>query len=444
MLARYEMRLVALGAVSAAVLAAPLWAASAAGTQIPGGTDTIPQTTFSIDMQLVGAQPEVITGMGPTVVQRGALKNGIIQTEILSLDLAGQSAALKAPVKMRAGREFGGKPVTGMIENVIVDAKGNFVGGDSTFTFVQLFFSVFGRQEFHFTYDVDPPLVVEARITSLPPNTPAKLPPLGPLNHYKCYSVKERKGFKPQSVSLGDQFQSATAKLVRPLTLCTPVSKNAEKVRFPQAHLKCYGISARSAKPKKGEVAVTVTNQFGTQKLTVLGLRTLCAPTLKKRVKVLPAKLVPPAGAPDALSDHFTCYDVRPKDAFAGRTVSLSDQFEVERAKVLKPVSLCAPVQKNALKIRDSATHLTCYSIRDVTRTLRPGGRLVVVRNQFGVEALEVGGPQTLCVPSQKKPPCSDYAERSIAQLKQGGQVVGTINDARHTPFKGVKDSPCE
>lgn len=443
------MRPVALIAVAIAVLAAPLWVASAAGTDIPAGTDVIPQTSAEVDIQFTSgtaAGPqEVLRMTGETVVQRGAQQGDTIQTEMLALDLAGQSTIFNnSPVKMRAGREFGGEPVQGMVENVLLDAQGNFVAGDSFFVFTQLFFSVFGRQEFHFTYQVQPPLRVEARITSLPPNAPAKLRPLGPVDHFKCYSVKSRKGFSPKSVKLADQFQSSSARVVKPLTLCTPVSKNGGKLRLAAAHLKCYAIASSSEKPKKSEVGVAVTNQFGTQELAVLGPRTLCVPTLKKRVRAVPAKLVPPAGSLERLTDHFTCYDIKPKGSFKARVVSLADQLETERAKVLRPVSLCAPTQKDAVRMRDSATHVTCYAIQDESRKVKPGGRLVVAHNQFGTEVLDVGGPQTLCVPSQKKPPCSDYAERTKAQLMQQGQVVGTINSAIHRPFERVKDSPCE
>ena len=135
---------------------------------------------------------------------------------------------------------------------------------------------------------------------------------------------------------------------------------------------------------------------------------------------------------------------MRSNDPFAQRTVSLHDQFEIERAKVLRPVSLCAPVEKKGVPIADSVTHLTCYAIQDLSRNVKPGGRLVVVRNQFGVETLTVVRPQTLCVPSTKMPPCSVYSVQTESELQIKGRRVGTLSQVLHIPYRGVKGSPCE
>lgn len=415
---------------------------------IPPGTDTF-DSTAHVDVTFNGLGDQSLTLTGPVVVQRGAQTGDTIPTEMLSMDLTGQSQLGGQPVqvKLQAGRNFGGQPVQGMLENVVVAKNGTLVGADSSFRFTQFFMSFFGSQkgqELHFDFTVDPPLEPTARITSLPPNVPVLTPPvLGSVDHFKCYAVKAGKGFKPANVKLADQFESERATLVKPLTLCAPVRKNGSLVRKPLAHLKCYAISSTSAKPKEPEVTVTVENQFGTVDLVVLQPRSLCVPTLKKRLQQPVPKPVPPRGSLAALTDHFKCYDVRPKTPFQARTVLLEDQFEVERTKVIKPIALCAPVAKNGLQISDSVTHLTCYSIQDVSRKVKGSGRLVVVRNQFGVEVLTVLQPQSLCVPSLKKPPCSEYAERAKAALIANGQQVGTINQAIHIPFEGAKGSPC-
>lgn len=124
--------------------------------------------------------------------------------------------------------------------------------------------------------------------------------------------------------------------------------------------------------------------------------------------------------------------------------MSLSDQFEDEQARVVKPVALCAPVDKNRGGVIDRVTHLACYQIQDVSRKLRRGGRVVVVGNQFGAETLTVGRPQTLCVPSRKTPPCSEYAERTKAALMAGSTQIGTLNEAFHIPFLKAAGSACE
>jgi hypothetical protein len=98
------------------------------------------------------------------------------------------------------------------------------------------------------------------------------------------------------------------------------------------------------------------------------------------------------------LTDHFKCYDVR-RRPFRQRTVTLGDQFRFISARVLRPLQLCNPVQKNQERIENTAAHLKCYAIR--AEPFDP--RSVVVRNQFGDQVLAVGRPETLCVPSTKR-----------------------------------------
>jgi len=439
-------RFLVVWAAVAVFAAAPVWAVGSSAALPPPGTDTIAETTAFVRLQLAGAAPETIEFHGPTFVQRGALdpKTRTIPTE-LSMNLQGTSPSL-GEVALQAGAQFGTAPVTGVIREVQLDARGGLVNGISEFTFPETNLSQL-QQQLHLPRIVlRPPLKVVAHITSIPPNVPVTTPPkLGRLDHFKCYSIKAKERFAPRTVALADQFQATGATVARPLTLCAPVSKNGGKVVAPAAHLKCYAIKSagEAAKPKPAEVEVGVRNQLGSMNLAVLQPLSLCAPTLKRRLKPQ-APPAPPRGRIPSSPDHFTCYAVRPKDPFQQRTVSLSDQFEVERATVLRPLSLCAPVEKNGVKIRDSVTHLTCYAIQDRRRTEKPGGRLVVTRNQLGVETLTVLRPQSLCVPSTKRPPCSEYAEQARAALIFQGQQIGFINEARHIPFKGVKDSPCE
>lgn len=410
--------------------------------------DTFPSGATAV-IELTGLPPFTLQlssqGLPDAVVQRGPLVGDTIETEMLSLQLRGTTtifgqqaeAFLQAGTSLTAGRPRS----TGRLTGVKTDASGKLWRSAGVFDLQGNATFVLGnRQQFHYEWAMT--VDAEPWIFDLPPNRPIDQK-LGRVDHYKCYGIKPRERFRRRSVVLSDQFEDEKATVVRPLTLCAPVRKNDGRLLRPTAHLECYSITSTSDRPKKPEVEVTVTNQFGTAQLVVLGPKTLCLPTLKKKVRKLVPRPPPPAGSLTALTDHFKCYGVRTKSAFAQRTVSLDDQFETERAQVLRPVLLCPPAEKNAVKLRDSTTHMVCYTIQDRVRKEKAGGRLVVVRNQFGVETLAVQKPQLLCVPSTKKPPCSVYAERSRAPLRQGGQIVGYINEARHVPFLGNTAGSC-
>ena len=108
----------------------------------------------------------------------------------------------------------------------------------------------------------------------------AKDPPGVNPTHFLCYRVSQTTELKPTAVKLKDQFGAFGSKIGRALFLCTPVSKNGEPVKDEKTHLTCYQISAKNAGKK-----VKVTNQFGSQLLTVGGSVALCVPSLKAVAK---------------------------------------------------------------------------------------------------------------------------------------------------------------
>jgi len=96
---------------------------------------------------------------------------------------------------------------------------------------------------------------------------------------------------------------------------------------------------------------------------------------------------------------HYQCYRVAEKEpAFKPRDVELRDQFGSSRAKVLKPVFLCAPTDKNKLAARDRITHYLCYEDEGP----KAPEKVAEITNQFGKEVVVVGGATLLCVPSRK------------------------------------------
>jgi hypothetical protein len=105
----------------------------------------------------------------------------------------------------------------------------------------------------------------------------------------------------------------------------------------------------------------------------------------------------PGENPPGVNPEHYLCYRV------AGQTrpvpIKWKDQFATGEARVMQPVFLCNPVQKNNQEIKDEKTHLVCFQLS----TQRPSNKRVVVQNQFGKQQLRVANPQLLCVPSLKE-----------------------------------------
>jgi hypothetical protein len=99
--------------------------------------------------------------------------------------------------------------------------------------------------------------------------------------HYQCYSITQTT-FAPRSVTLRDQFGFKQVRVVRPVLLCTPVSKNNGLLADRVSHLVCYQIANGLVANKR----VETTNQFGKLQFTVQTANLLCVPSLKR---VLPA-----------------------------------------------------------------------------------------------------------------------------------------------------------
>ena len=149
----------------------------------------------------------------------------------------------------------------------------------------------------------------------------------------------------------------------------------------------CYKISA----PPMAPIDVIVTNQFGEQALTVIRPETLCNPATKNMVPS------------DLEIDHFQCYRVRAR-GFTSRTVTMGDQFETQTATVIKPYSLCNPVDKNGEGIRFPESHLTCYTVKQprmVPRDVTAEDQFLAQESRPFVSTCRKAA--TLCVPSSKR-----------------------------------------
>jgi hypothetical protein len=108
------------------------------------------------------------------------------------------------------------------------------------------------------------------------------------LDHFKCYTVRPRTDFAPLRVTLVDQFEKQDVTVLRPVSLCNPVTKCHEDGRctepvHPEEHLVCYRTEDAPDTPDFQRRQVLVSNQFGEQRLTVVRRNDLlCLPSSKK------------------------------------------------------------------------------------------------------------------------------------------------------------------
>ncbi len=107
------------------------------------------------------------------------------------------------------------------------------------------------------------------------------------LDHFKCYAVRPRTGFVPLRVTLTDQFEKQEVTVLRPVSLCNPVTKchgaHCTEPVHPEEHLTCYRTEDAPDTPEFERRHVLVSNQFGEQRLTVVRRNDLlCLPSAKK------------------------------------------------------------------------------------------------------------------------------------------------------------------
>lgn len=104
------------------------------------------------------------------------------------------------------------------------------------------------------------------------------------------------------------------------------------------------------------------------------------------------------------IGEHYLCYDIDPHGGFDARGVKLKDQFTGYEGKVVRPVTLCNPVDKNGEGIINPEIHLVCYEIRAKPVTDGPPTVDVLTSNQFAKQSMTaIIPPRILCVPSKKE-----------------------------------------
>ena len=216
---------------------------------------------------------------------------------------------------------------------------------------------------------------------------------VGPLDHFKCYFAADTVG-EPlgADVSLQDQFVDIDAKVQSVMIFANPATKWHNDVLTPISnpdhHFTVYDLNYEGEPQIQ---SVEVSNQFGTQQLTVSGPVALAVPTQKGDHE-----------APLAL-DHFLLYEVI-DGAALDVVVTLNDQFEGEPdALVGEPIFFANPVKKThagaVTEIVNPEEHLVFY---DIYIEGESPDRQVQVVNQFGEQTLDVYDPTLLAVPSTK------------------------------------------
>jgi len=106
------------------------------------------------------------------------------------------------------------------------------------------------------------------------------------LGHYSCYLIKAAAP-PERDVSVTDQFLRDPQKfaLTRRLRVCNPAVKVRAGVTSPilnrRDHLVCYSLEGDAQFEQQ---RVLVRNQFGKMALTVVTPRTLCIPSLKRKL----------------------------------------------------------------------------------------------------------------------------------------------------------------
>ena len=244
-------------------------------------------------------------------------------------------------------------------------------------------------------------------------------PATGPekvLDHFLCYTIKEKTIDPPAGIALLDQFYEKpqpTTVITREL-LCNPVAKKHSvkeefpKLLHPEAHLVCYKIETRSAL-----FTVKVTNQVdpNPQRIQITREHFLCLPSGKQIVRdpKEPPPNPPPIPAGGVL-DHFKCYDAAGA-VYKDKYYETKDEFhdgvfrnDIHAELVCNPVEKQRAGEKPTPRTNPTA-HLVCYLYTTPERF----GRFVKIANQFEPkpkpnDVLTVNiVPRYICMPSTKE-----------------------------------------
>ena len=232
-------------------------------------------------------------------------------------------------------------------------------------------------------------------------------------DHYLSYLLD--KSITPISVVLKDQFISPTDfSLVLIERLLNPVKKIHEGLTFnstrPDLHYLAYRLQTSASFTPR---SVFIDNQFEKRNITATKPRYLLTPTGKKKsavpieriLAILPpsatnrpiAAIVPPV---PLNANHYLCYDVEPYDI--AESLSLKDQFQNRKFKVIRARYLCNPTEKTfdgkVSEIMDPDDHLMCYEVIPHNQV----NRKMLTHDQFGIRSQTAVRTEEICLPTIK------------------------------------------
>ncbi|MFQ5527675.1 MAG: hypothetical protein ACE5GX_15615 [Thermoanaerobaculia bacterium] len=101
-------------------------------------------------------------------------------------------------------------------------------------------------------------------------------------------------------------------------------------------------------------------------------------------------------------NNHFKCYEALDWGNWRPSKAELKDQFGRSVAYVVRPKTLCNPVDKNGEGMPNPEYHLVCYEIKDDPLGEHERIKKVEVHDQFYEGPLYVGMANLLCVPAKK------------------------------------------
>lgn len=217
-----------------------------------------------------------------------------------------------------------------------------------------------------------------------------------------CYKVKktpqQAKFENVDGVSLTNDFDSGTASVKKPKSLCAP-GDSGDGTNDLDTHYASHILKADTTHTP--EVGIEVTDQFGTLIVDTVKAQRLLVPTLKGLGSA-------PVDDPSSLANHYACYKIKLNDAsldFSKPQVSVTDQFESRLYDLKKPLRLCIATNKNSEGVPAPAGNLMCYKAKaaDGEADHTPVENTIHLKNQFAADLrVDTIKEFELCVPATR------------------------------------------
>lgn len=226
------------------------------------------------------------------------------------------------------------------------------------------------------------------------------------IDHYKFYDFKTLSTVADVPVKLKDQFheqQPFDAKVTVPQFFGNPVIKTKKgdypgEMKNPMAHLTWYKLEETPSEPRR---MLELSNQFGTQTVTIGSASVLLAPALKSEKG---KDIDKDSKLPNTIS-HYVGYLILNKIKPFRGPLKLQDQFHTDpKASIRQAAYLFVPADK----IRDgeytervhAEDHLVAFQL---SGKRAPDNTIRRTKDQFNSLRVDFQNPVFLAVPTKKK-----------------------------------------